>query len=174
MKGHLQQGFLVAICFLLCFSFGIVNDNYCDRLDGSDEMITSACSHISSNRLFVCPGTSAGYLNISIPFSRVSDGICDCCDGADEIHFTIPHKCNNTCDSILETLRHQAMATFKQVKAGRELRNSLVERVNRKRIQDERSLAQINVSHFHYQNTKFYNIAPKPALLYCYRRLGKY
>ena len=55
--------------------FRMVNDDYCDCLDGSDEPSTSACP----GQTFHCSQSSA-----RIPSSRVNDGVCDCCDGSDE------------------------------------------------------------------------------------------
>lgn len=56
---------------------GKMNDNYCDCVDGSDEPLTSACSHLLvHSRVFHCTGgdnPSAG-----IYLSRVGDGVCDC------------------------------------------------------------------------------------------------
>lgn len=59
---------------------GILNDNYCDCSDGSDEPDTSACSHLLvQKRTFRCTDES-----IFIFPSRVKDGVIDCPDGSDE------------------------------------------------------------------------------------------
>lgn len=56
--------------------FTMVNDDYCDCKDGSDEPSTSACP----GQLFHCSAATSEV----IPSSRVNDGVCDCCDGGDE------------------------------------------------------------------------------------------
>jgi protein kinase C substrate 80K-H len=145
---------IVLLVFVfICYSGCIINDDYCDTLNGSDETTTPACSHLQQNKTFPCTSgatSSAEYLNISIPFSRVGDGVCDCCDGSDEIGFVLPHQCNNTCDQTLEITRREAMVAYITAKNGKEQRNTISERVNRKRLQDERTLAQLVVRHVCY------------------------
>lgn len=64
--------------------FSLINDNYCDCPDGTDETITNACS----NGKFYCTKqtrhvTGRGK-DVFIVSSRINDGICDCSDCSDE------------------------------------------------------------------------------------------
>lgn len=61
-------------------SQGILNDDYCDCLDGRDEPNTAACSHILVHKHSFRCNDQMYHL---FP-SRVKDGIKDCADGSDE------------------------------------------------------------------------------------------
>lgn len=72
--------------------FQLVNDDYCDCNDGSDEPGTAACP----NMLFHC--VNAGHKSDDVFSSRVNDKICDCCDGSDEWGTEV--SCPNTCQEM--------------------------------------------------------------------------
>ena len=72
-----------------------VNDDYCDCLDGADEVMTAACP----NNVFSC--ANSGGIPRLIDSSFVNDGVCDCCDGSDEALGTCR---SNTCRQELSEI----------------------------------------------------------------------
>eukprot|EP00013_Stygamoeba_regulata_P009039 CAMPEP_0177688154 /NCGR_PEP_ID=MMETSP0447-20121125/34511_1 /TAXON_ID=0 /ORGANISM="Stygamoeba regulata, Strain BSH-02190019" /LENGTH=298 /DNA_ID=CAMNT_0019198445 /DNA_START=15 /DNA_END=908 /DNA_ORIENTATION=- len=82
----------------------LVNDDYCDCVDGSDEPGTSACH----NGNFYC--RNLGHVAASIPSLMVNDGVCDCCDGSDE--YATSQQCSNTC---IEMGAHQREALKREL-----------------------------------------------------------
>jgi hypothetical protein len=101
-----------------------MNNNYCDCADGSDEPLTSACAGVLAAPSFQCHGS--GFLNVTIPLSRVQDGVCDCCDGEDEVGSPFfpadsgsdsysSSVCPNRCSESLSELKTETLLAYKQI-----------------------------------------------------------
>ncbi|WIA37222.1 hypothetical protein OEZ86_014172 [Tetradesmus obliquus] len=89
--------------------FNLVNDNFCDCPDSSDEPGTSACP----NGVFYC--RNKGHEPRLLATSFVDDGVCDCCDGTDELS-----GCKNTCIEKNSAKRDALRAKIDEYKASLE------------------------------------------------------
>ena len=116
----------------------LVNDDYCDCSDGSDEPGTSACSHVGGV-VFFC--RDEGHVSSAIPTSRVGDGLCDCCDGSDEASGV----CANTCQDLGRELFEATAASQRALRAGLVRRREMVAQT--RRAMADSSLAEADAAH---------------------------
>ena len=94
-----------------------VADDYCDCVDGLDEVSTGACADTK----YICKNLP--HQPKEIFSSRVNDGICDCCDGSDE--WRSASLCANECVEgakagmleLTEGLREKAVRSHRGVEA---------------------------------------------------------
>ena len=91
-----------------------VNDNYCDCLDGTDEIGTSACN----NGIFYCYNDG---MPMNISTTWVDDGIQDCCDGSDE------QEGINTCAVLKQELDSKRMEFKEKFTSGIDEKKKLIE-----------------------------------------------
>ncbi|RQM24370.1 hypothetical protein B5M09_002582 [Aphanomyces astaci] len=129
----LQTLLLCSLVLDLRNSAHLVNDDYCDCVDGVDEPSTSACSHLPAS-MFHC--RNEGILSLSVHTSRVHDGVCDCCDGTDERL----GRCANTCHVEIGKRRERAMKDLVVLETG------MMERKRRVRVleaEDEKKAADL-------------------------------
>eukprot|EP00929_Paragymnodinium_shiwhaense_P087508 TRINITY_DN47670_c0_g1_i1.p1 TRINITY_DN47670_c0_g1~~TRINITY_DN47670_c0_g1_i1.p1 ORF type:complete len:550 (-),score=215.06 TRINITY_DN47670_c0_g1_i1:15-1664(-) len=106
----------------------VVNDEYCDCADGSDEPGTGACAG-QQDTMFYCPNEES--LPKYVYASMVNDGVCDCCDGSDE--WRRPDACANSCKAEGAELHRTLASREKNLLDGLELRRSLVEKAKKDR-----------------------------------------
>ncbi|KAH9921517.1 endoplasmic reticulum protein [Epithele typhae] len=120
--------------------WSVVNDDFCDCPDGSDEPGTSACPNSS----FYC--VNEGHIGSYISSTRVNDGLCEaeCCDGSDEPSGV----CTNACKEVGEAYRERVKAENKLRKTGSKIRSSYISfaQKEKKRLEDEIAKAEQDIA----------------------------
>ena len=115
--------------------FSLVNDDYCDCADGSDEPGTSACP----NGRFNC--INKGHKQLDLLSSRVNDGICDCCDGSDEYDSTA--QCSNTCEELGRKSREEKKLKLECQEAGYKIKLQYVSDGDKRKADKHDTLAKL-------------------------------
>ena len=117
------------------FPFELVNDDYCDCADGSDEPGTSACP----NGRFHCP--NKGHKPQDVLSSRVNDGICDCCDGSDE--YDSDAQCTDSCEAVGRVAREAEQRQRELQAEGYKTRLAYAQQGAQKRVESQARLDEL-------------------------------
>ena len=99
----------------------VLNDEFADCADGSDEPGTSA-----GGGDFIC--MNEGHRPIAIKSSRVDDSICDCCDGSDEGYRV---ECSNYCAEDARAEHHAKKGLIDAFEKGSASRKALNDEAKR-------------------------------------------
>lgn len=105
----------------------VLNDDFCDCADGSDEPGTAACAGQAPSSLevlYYCPneGSQPQYVYPS----RVNDGVCDCCDGSDE-WFKRLVVCRDSCHEEGQAFREAEEQRIQRWQQGKDRHRELLE-----------------------------------------------
>ncbi|XP_014208611.1 glucosidase 2 subunit beta [Copidosoma floridanum] len=101
--------------------FKMVNDDFCDCEDGSDEPGTSACP----NGYFYCRNN--GYKGYFVPSGWVNDAVCDCCDGSDE-YMSDSITCRDNCKELADIELKETEKNAMLFQEGGKIRDELIEK----------------------------------------------
>ncbi|XP_071799443.1 glucosidase 2 subunit beta-like isoform X1 [Asterias amurensis] len=115
----------------------LVNDDYCDCIDSSDEPGTSACPLGK----FHC--NNRGFRPKYIPTSRVNDGICDCCDASDEYKGEGAIKCVNNCRELGKADLERRKQEIILMNQGFEVRQEYIKQGAEKKVEREESITKL-------------------------------
>lgn len=115
--------------------FSLVNDDFCDCADGSDEPGTSACP----NGMFYC--INRGHKPLDLLSSRVNDGICDCCDGSDE--YDSSAQCTNSCDELGKKAREEKRLKLERQEAGYKIKLQYISDGDKSKAEKHDKLAKL-------------------------------
>ncbi|XP_077981251.1 glucosidase 2 subunit beta-like isoform X2 [Glandiceps talaboti] len=115
--------------------FSLVNDDYCDCKDGTDEPGTSACP----NGQFHC--VNAGHKPMYVPSSRVNDAICDCCDTSDEYDGKV--NCVNNCKELGKEERERRQQEIESFNEGYKIRLEYVKEGKEKMEENRKKLIEL-------------------------------
>lgn len=119
LLSHYQQPQFTCLDQSATFPSSVINDDYCDCKDGSDEPGTSACI----NSQFFC--LNKGAVKQYLTSSKVNDGICDCCDGTDEWKQVV--NCPDQCEKLGEQLYQSLLVDIALARKGLMAHDTLVE-----------------------------------------------
>jgi protein kinase C substrate 80K-H len=114
---NFQDGTFICKASQKIIPSNLVNDDYCDCSDGSDEPGTGNILTVSLQRnnllwvaacakgMFHC--VNKDFKGMDITASKVNDGVCDCCDGSDEYDNLAATVCPINCAALaaLEAIR---------------------------------------------------------------------
>ncbi|CAK8989274.1 unnamed protein product [Durusdinium trenchii] len=132
----------------------VINDDYCDCADGSDEPLTAACAGVSAGHRaapaaaprFRC--SNAGSIPRTVYSSMVDDGIADCCDGSDERSAGRPaaKTATGACSAELRAVARRVAALLALERQGEVLKQEHLEQ-----LQLRRAKARENLQHAELQ-----------------------
>ena len=120
------------VCILLVVvvssAFSTIDDDWCDdRVNGSDEKLSSACSWYLDKATSTC--LDRQWVTQRVFSSRVGDGICDCCDGSDEEKGICGE---NSCESLGSSLKERKRSSAEAQVKGLAAKAAIIEKTRKR------------------------------------------